>query len=94
MPRMRTVDRIQKRFEQLSALRQHIAAASEIDQMIQDFGLSISDVCREADLSPPNYYRWRAGQSDLRMATYLSLLDAIAKLAAIIHPQPASTMKV
>ncbi len=50
----------------------------DIELAAASAGLRIAEICSRADVSQATWYRWRKGESDIKVTTLQRLIDAIA----------------
>lgn len=65
-----------------------IPTPSDIEGAAKEAGLSIVDLCREAEIAPSTFSRWKAGRTSLTTGACQRLVDAI-KRKADATPEPA-----
>lgn len=58
-------------------------SADQFEALAKDAGLSISEVCRRANLAPSIFHRWKSGKSGLTIGSYVKLLDAVEGPASL-----------
>jgi hypothetical protein len=66
----------------LAVVNAVIRTPAEIEQLAAKAGKSMLQVCREAQIAPSTWTRWKAGQTSPTLNNYLRIAAAVEELTA------------